>query len=37
MDLLDTAGTGYYLVGDVLTNKTAENVVTPMVLDSVSL
>ena len=37
MDLLATAGTGFYLVGDVLTNKTAENVVTPMVLDSVSL
>lgn len=37
MDLLAAAGTGYYLVGTVLTNKTAENVVTPMVLDSVSL
>jgi hypothetical protein len=37
MDLVAAAGTGYYLVGGVLTNQTAEAVVTPMVLDSVSL
>ena len=37
MDILATAGTGYYLVDGVLTNKTAENVVTAMTLTSVSL
>lgn len=37
MDVVAAAGTGYYLVSGVLTNQTAEAVVTPMVLDSVSL